>query len=157
MRAPATHVEALRRFAFDTVLTPFNYTLSSDAGYRRDFDELRESARTADAGLMLIKAVARNLWRSPEDATRTTWYEPLEDQPAVDAAVAFALDVDGVTGITTPGDVALLGSVVEAEGRRSGISRDAAAARLEAVPDMAPLFVRVSGRAIPDWLEPLLD
>jgi hypothetical protein len=28
---------------------------------------------------------------------------------------------------------------------------------LEAVPDMAPPFVRVPGREIPDWLAPLVD
>lgn len=156
MRAPATHVEALRRFAFDTVLTPFNLALFKDDEYRRAFDELREAVRAADAALMLIKAVARNLWRSAEAATRTTWYEPLEDRTSVDAAVALALAVDGIAGITTPGDVALLHSVVEAERNRARISREDAVATLERVPDMAPLFVRVAGREIPDWLEPLL-
>lgn len=157
MRAPATHVEALRRFPFDTVLTPFNRRLSQDTAYRHAFDELRAAIREADAGLMLIKALARNLWRSPDVATRSTWYEPLEEQPAVDAAVALALGVDGVTGIATPGDVGLLGRVIEAERRRSALSSEHAARTLDAVPDMAPLFVRVPGRAIPEWLEPLLD
>jgi aryl-alcohol dehydrogenase-like predicted oxidoreductase len=157
MRAPATHVEALRRFPFDTVLTPFNRRLSQDAAYRHAFDELRDVVREADAGLMLIKALARNLWRSPDVATRSTWYEPLEEQPAVDAAVSLALGVDGVTGIATPGDVGLLGRVIEAERRRASLEPDDAARTLDAVPDMAPLFARVPGRAIPDWLEPLLD
>jgi hypothetical protein len=62
-----------------------------------------------------------------------------------------------VTGIATPGDVRLLRSVVEAERRRQAIGREDALAVLRAVPDTAPLFVRVPGRTIPDWLEPLLD
>lgn len=156
MRAPATHLEALRRYPFDTVLTPFNHRLSGDDDYRRAFDELVDAACAADVGLMLIKALARNLWRSSEAATRTTWYEPLEERAAVDAAVAFALAVEGVTGMTTPGDVALLRPTVEAERRRSSLSLEDATKTLENVPDMAPLFVRVPGRAIPDWLEPLL-
>ncbi|MGZ4125982.1 MAG: aldo/keto reductase [Actinomycetota bacterium] len=156
MRAPATHLEALRRFDFATALTPFNRRLSQDADYHRSFEELREAVRAADAGLMLIKAIARNLWRSSGEANRATWYEPLEDQPAIDAAVAYALAVDGVTGITTPGDVGLLHAVVEAERRRSTISVEDAEATLDAVPEMAPLFVRVPGREIPDWLEPLM-
>ena len=156
MRAPATHVEALRRFDFATVLTPFNYRLAQDAEYRRAFDELREAVRAADAGLMLIKTIARNLWRSSEAANRTTWYEPLEDQRAIDAAVAFALALEDVTGITTPGDVGLLASVVSAERRRSATATADAEVVLQAVPDMAPPFVRVPGREIPDWLEPLL-
>jgi aryl-alcohol dehydrogenase-like predicted oxidoreductase len=156
MRAPATHLEALRRFEFATVLTPFNYRLLQEPEYRRAFDELREAVRAADAGLMLIKTIARNLWRSSRAATRATWYEPLEDQAAIDAAVAYALAVDGVTAITTPGDVGLLGAVVEAERRRPGVALEDAEATLAAVPDSAPLFVRVPGREIPDWLEPLL-
>ena len=35
--APATHREALRRFAFDTVLSPWNYVLAGRDGYREDF------------------------------------------------------------------------------------------------------------------------
>jgi aryl-alcohol dehydrogenase-like predicted oxidoreductase len=157
MHAPATHVEALRRFPFDTVISPYNVALADVADYRRDFDALLDAVRTADAGLIVIKALARNLWRSPEAATRTTWYEPLEDRAAVDAAVALALGIEGVTGMATPGDVALLRPVVEAERRRSQIEPRDATTTLHAVPDMAPLFERVPGRAIPDWLEPLLD
>jgi hypothetical protein len=120
-------------------------------------DALAAEIRAQDAGLMVIKAIARNLWRSPGAATRTTWYEPLEEQPAIDAAVAFALGVDGVTGIATPGDVGLLHTVVEAEPRRDVIRLEDAEVALANVPDMAPLFVRVPGREVPDWLDPLLD
>ncbi len=157
MRAPATHTEALRRFAFDTVISPYNMALADVPEYRRDFEALLDAVREADAGLIVIKALARNLWRSPEAATRTTWYEPLEDRAAVDAAVALALRIDGVTAITTPGDVALLRPVVEAERRRSAIAPEDAATTLRAVPDMAPLFARVPGRTVPEWLDPLLD
>jgi aryl-alcohol dehydrogenase-like predicted oxidoreductase len=157
MRAPATHREALRRFDFATVLTPYNHALATEPDYRRDFDALRDATREADAGLMLIKAIARNLWRAPDAATRSTWYEPLEDQAAIDAAVAFALAVDGVTALATPGDVGLLRAVVEAERRRATVRLDDAESTLSGVPDMAPLFVRVPGREIPEWLDPLLD
>jgi aryl-alcohol dehydrogenase-like predicted oxidoreductase len=157
MRAPATHVEALRRFDFATVLAPFNFALSADPGYRRSFDELREAVAAADAGLMIIKSVARNLWRSSAQARLDTWYEPLTEQRAIDAAVAFALDVDGVTGIATPGDVRLLGPVVRAERDRGGMPADEAARVLAGVPDMAPPFVRVPGRSVPEWLEPSID
>jgi aryl-alcohol dehydrogenase-like predicted oxidoreductase len=117
MLAPATHLEALRRFDFDTVLTPYNYRLSLESGYRRDFDALLEAVQAADAALLLIKALARNLWKTGEEPSRTTWYEPLEEAAAVDAAVAFALAIDGAAGIATPGDVGLLGKVLRAERR----------------------------------------
>src|SRR4028118_1271976 len=47
--APATHLEALRRFPFETVLTPWNYVLSTDGDYRRDFEALVEEVRATDA------------------------------------------------------------------------------------------------------------
>ena len=156
MRAPATHLEALLRFPFDTVLTPWNYRLSLDDAYRHDFEALCAATREGDVGLMLIKAIARNLWRSEAEATRETWYEPLEDQAAVDAAVAFALGSDA-TGIATPGDVHLLPSVIAAEARRAAVSAEDIRRTLDAVPDLEPPFVPVPGRAFPDWLEPPVD
>ena len=88
--APATHLEALRRYPFETVLTPWNYILSTDEGYRADYEALIEEIRRQDAGLMIIKTISRRNW--PEgDPTRdqryTTWYEPFDRQEYVDAAV----------------------------------------------------------------------
>jgi predicted aldo/keto reductase-like oxidoreductase len=152
MEAPATHVEALRRFPFDTVLTPFNYRLWIETAYRRDLEALEDEIRTQDAGLMFIKAVARNLWRPEPKHRFDTWYEPLDEQGAIDAAVAFALSRSAVTGLATVGDVRLLPLMIEAERRASRITVDEAAAELANVPDFEPPFVRVAGREIPDWL-----
>ncbi len=49
-RAPATHLEALRRFPFDSVLTPYNYRLAQDESYQRDFDALLEEVTAQDVG-----------------------------------------------------------------------------------------------------------
>src|SRR6266540_3639005 len=156
MSAPATHLEALRRFPFDTVLTPFNYRLWLDADYARDFEALIAEIQAQDAGLMVIKAVARNLWRVDERPRYTTWYEPLDEQWAIDAAVGFALSRQEITGLCTPGDVGLLPMMIEAEGRAGAFPADAAASELARLTDLEPPFVRVEGRVIPDWLEPLL-
>jgi aryl-alcohol dehydrogenase-like predicted oxidoreductase len=156
MQAPAVHLEALRRFPFDTVLTPFNYRLWVEPDYRRDLEALEEEVRAQDAGLMFIKALARNLWRDGEQARYATWYEPLDEQRAIDAAVAFALSRPAATGIATAGDVVLLPMMIEAERRAAGTTPVEAAAELARVPDMEPPFVRVSGREMPDWLEDIL-
>jgi hypothetical protein len=155
MKAPATHLEALRRFPFDTVLTPCNYRLWIEPAYRRDLEALEDEIRAQDAGLMFIKAVARNLWRLGEEHRYDTWYEPLDDQRSVDAAVAFALSRPAATGIATAGDVRLLPLMIEAEHRADQTTPEAAAAELATVPEVEPPFVRVAGREIPDWLEPL--
>ena len=156
MQAPATHLEALRRFPFATVLTPFNYRLSIEPAYLRDFEALIEEVRAQDAGLMLIKTLARNLWRLGEAPRYDTWYEPLDEQGPIDAAVAFALARREATGIATAGDVRLLPMLIEAERRMAATTPKDAAAELAQVPELEPPFVRVPGRAVPDWLEPLL-
>jgi aryl-alcohol dehydrogenase-like predicted oxidoreductase len=157
MGAPATHLEALRRFPFDTVLTPCNYRLWIEPRYRRDLEALEDEVRARDAGLMFIKAIARNLWRTGEEARYATWYEPLEDQRAIDAAVAFALSRRTATGIAMAGDVRLVPLMIEAERRAAEITAEAAAAELARVPELEPPFVRVAGREVPDWLESVVQ
>lgn len=152
MDAPATHLEALRRFPFDTVLTPCNYRLWIEDDFRRDLEALEEEIRAQDAGLMFIKAVARNLWRPEPKHRYDTWYEPLDHQATIDAAVAFALSRPTVSGLATVGDVRLLPLMIDAERRRAQVGVDAAADELANLPEFESPFVRVPGREIPDWL-----
>jgi aryl-alcohol dehydrogenase-like predicted oxidoreductase len=156
MRAPAVHLEALRRFPFDTVLTPFNYRLALEPAYLRDFDALAAETQARDVGLMVIKVAARNLWRPEEEHRYATWYEPLDVQEQIDATVAFALARPEVTGICTAGDVHLLPMFVEAERRRDSITLPQAEAAMARVSELEPPFVRVPGREVPKWLEPLM-
>jgi aryl-alcohol dehydrogenase-like predicted oxidoreductase len=119
--APATHLEALRRYPFDTVLTPWNYVLSTDEGYRRDFEELVEEVQRQDAGLMTIKTISRRNWpegNPVEGQRRATWYEPFEEQEYIDAAVSFVLAREEITGIPMVGDIGLIWTMIEAEKRR---------------------------------------
>jgi aryl-alcohol dehydrogenase-like predicted oxidoreductase len=156
MQAPATHLEGLRRYPFDTILTPCNYRLWIEDAYRRDLEALEDEVRAQDAGLMVIKALARNLWARDAPHRYHTWYEPLDEQGTVDAAVSFALARPTVTGLATAGDVRLLPMMIEAERRRAEDSIEDAEAALATVPDLELPFVRVPGRETPDWLEPLL-
>lgn len=129
--APATHLEALRRFPFDTVLTPLNRTLSRVPGYAEDYAALVEAVRADDVGLMTIKAVARRPW--PDGERRyATWYEPLDEQPLVTAAVSWVLDAHPeVTGIATAGETRLLRQAVLAEQQRHDLVVGEAEATLD--------------------------
>jgi predicted aldo/keto reductase-like oxidoreductase len=123
-QATATHLEALRRFPFATVLTPYNAVLWRDAAFRDAFEALEAEMREQDAGLMTIKTVSRRNWPDVPagaelgDEPFTTWYEPMSDPTQIRAAVSWVLDRPGITGIATPGDVRLLGAVVDAEADR---------------------------------------
>jgi aryl-alcohol dehydrogenase-like predicted oxidoreductase len=137
--APATHLEALRRHPFATVLTPMNVVLHRDAAFRAAYEELADEVARQDAGLMLIKTVARQNWERGQEHRYATWYEPFDDQRSITAAVSWALSLPGVTGLATPGDVGLLGMVVEAE--QSRIDPDEASRVLGAEPAYSSPFL----------------
>jgi aryl-alcohol dehydrogenase-like predicted oxidoreductase len=144
--APRTHLEALSRFPFDTVLTPLNYLLYGNAAYRRDYDALVDEIERQDAGLMIIKAIARGLWREDEAPRYATWYEPFEQQRHIDAAVAFVLSRPEITGLCVAGDTALLSPMIRAAERGRG---DADPRALDGVEDYASPFVAAPGRVGP--------
>lgn len=106
--SPATHLEALRRYDFDAVLTPWNHVLAADPAYRADFLALVDACGEADVALRTIKTVSRRNWPGGgSSGTYSTWYEPWDDLERVTAAVAFCLRQPGVCAIATAGDVRL--------------------------------------------------
>jgi aryl-alcohol dehydrogenase-like predicted oxidoreductase len=117
-QAPATHLEALRRHPFATVLTPLNPVLWRDDSYRADYEALVAEVRTQDVGLMTIKTVSRRNWPEGAAHSHSTWYEPYDDRARITAAVSWVLAHDEVTGIPTAGDVRLLGMLLAAERNR---------------------------------------
>jgi len=122
--APATHLEALRRFPFDTVLTPWNFALSCEEAFSAAFDALVEEIGRQDAGLMTIKTVSRRNWPAGADQRYATWYEPFDHQEHIDAAVAFVLAHPAITSIAMVGDVGLMPMMIAAERRRGGLSAE---------------------------------
>jgi aryl-alcohol dehydrogenase-like predicted oxidoreductase len=142
-QAPATHLEALRRFPFDTVLSPLNWVLGQDRTYLADYQALVAEIRAQDAGLMIIKAASRRNWPEPVEHRYATWYEPFDDQMRIDAAVAWVLSHPEVTGIATPGDVRLLPLVIEAERRLPEANRGEAEAVLARASDYSSPFIDI--------------
>ena len=96
-------VELLRRFPFDSVLFPFNFStyLAGQFG-----PQVVEAAQRAGAGLLALKGMARTKW--PEGTTREdrrwqkAWYEPIEDEPTAELALRFTLSLP-VTAAIPPG------------------------------------------------------
>jgi aryl-alcohol dehydrogenase-like predicted oxidoreductase len=115
MTVPSSHLEALRRYDFDTVMFPVNPRLWADADYRADAEALLAVCARRDVGVMAIKAAARRPW-GDEERFATTWYEPYDQVDAVERGVRFALSVDGVDAFCTPGDVAVLRLALDAAG-----------------------------------------
>jgi predicted aldo/keto reductase-like oxidoreductase len=138
--APATHWEALQRFPFDTVLTPFNYYLYSIPQYREDFDKLAEEAGRQSAALRVIKAIAKGPWEVNQPKNFTTWYEPFSEQKIIDACVHFVLFRQDITGFASAGDMSLFPKIVDAVSRFGEMSVDEVHAILKQVPNYSSPF-----------------
>ncbi len=131
--APATHLEALRRFDFDSVLTPLNRRLWHVPGYADDFTALAAETQSRDVALMTIKMIARRNW--PSERRFATWYEPFEEQRLITASLAWLLNGHpAVTGLATAGETKLLAKVIQGERDRVGLAPEDAAATLDALP-----------------------
>ncbi|HSJ61033.1 MAG TPA: aldo/keto reductase [Jiangellaceae bacterium] len=141
--APATHLEALKRYPFATVLTPLNPVLARDSEYLDAYEALVDEIEYQDAGLMIIKTVAKQNWPDPDVKTYTTWYEPFDQQHQITAAVAWVLEHREVTGIATPSDVRLLSLVINAEQERHTLDSDAAEGVLGAEPVYSSPFINM--------------
>jgi aryl-alcohol dehydrogenase-like predicted oxidoreductase len=137
--AAQTHLEALRRYPFATVLTPLNPVLWRDDTYRAAYRALVDETRRQDAGLMTIKTVSRRNWPQGANHSYTTWYEPYDDQAAITAAVSWVLAHEEVTGIPTAGDVRLLRMLLLAE--RNRISAAEAERQLSGDDDYSSPFI----------------
>jgi aryl-alcohol dehydrogenase-like predicted oxidoreductase len=135
----ATHKRSLERFAFDSVLLPYSYIVMQNRGYAEDFEALMAVCRERTVAVQTIKSIARRPW-SGRPATRTTWYEPMEDQADIDRAVHWVLSRTGIF-LNTVGDIHVLPKVLDAANRFEAALSDAEMSRQIEKLDMVPLFV----------------
>ena len=135
----ATHKRSLERFDFDSVLLPYSYIVMQNRCYADDFEALMALCRERNVVVQTIKSIARRPW-SGRQATRSTWYEPLEDQADIDSAVHWVLSRAGIF-LNTAGDVHVLPKVLDAANRFEAAPSDAEMSRLMEKLDMVPLFV----------------
>jgi aryl-alcohol dehydrogenase-like predicted oxidoreductase len=139
--APSTHLEALRRHPFASVLTPLNPALWQVPGYREDYEALVAEVQRRDVALMTIKTVARRNWPEGSGQSYATWYEPQSEPERIRAAVSWVLAHPELTGLATPGDVRLLKHVLAAEADRMPVAD--AESVLTADPDYSSPFVNM--------------
>jgi aryl-alcohol dehydrogenase-like predicted oxidoreductase len=135
----AMHRRALERFDFDSVLLPYSYVLMQNPHYAADVEALLAVCRERNVAVQTIKSLVRQPWEGGPQ-TRATWYEPLEDQPAIDAAVHWVLGNPQVF-LNTVGDIHVLPRVLESAGRFVARPSDSVMQAMLAEQAMAPLFV----------------
>ena len=135
----AMHRRSLERFAFDSVLLPYNYVMMENPAYAADFEALASICAERGVAMQTIKGITLGPWNERE-RTHRTWYEPLQAQTDIDRAVHWVLGRPGVF-LNTAGDVSLLPRVLAAASRFRTRPDDAEMAAMIEQREMAPLFV----------------
>jgi len=137
----AAHLESLSRFAFDSVLLPYNHTMMASPDYAAEFESLVALCEARGVAVQTIKAIARRRWTAGDDSKRFSWYEPIRDEAALGRAVRWALQRPGFF-LNSSSDATLLPAVLAAAdepgARPSEAEMRADTARL----GVEPLFVR---------------
>lgn len=135
----AMHRRSLLRFDFDSVLLPYNYVVMQDEVYEHDFELLFKLCQERNVAVQTIKSITRGPWATT-DRTRSTWYQPLEDQRAIDLAVHWVIGRLGVF-LNTVGDIHLLPKVLDAAARFERRPTDEEMRTLMEEQHMSTLFV----------------
>jgi aryl-alcohol dehydrogenase-like predicted oxidoreductase len=138
-RVAAMHRRSLERFAFDSVLFPYNFTMMNIAAYAADVEALVKTCRERGVATQTIKSAARRRWQS-DDVRKFSWYEPLREHDALRRAVHFVLSRPGMF-LNSSSDATILRAVLDAASAPAS-----APARADMEADVAryamqPLFI----------------
>ncbi|GIV76384.1 MAG: oxidoreductase [Litorilinea sp.] len=138
LHAPAMHRRSLEHFDFDSVLLPYNYPMMQNTRYAQDFERLFALCQERNVAVQTIKSITRGPWATHE-RTRSTWYQPLEDQADIDVAVHWVIGRPGLF-LNTVGDIHLLPKVLDAASRFERRPSDEEIAAVVNRQHMTPLF-----------------
>ena len=135
----AMHRRSLERFAFDSVLFPYNFTMLGIPQYSSDVEALLKLCNERGVATQTIKSVARRRWQD-DNERKFSWYQPLRDRDAIRRAVHFVLSRAGLF-LNSSSDATIMRSILEAA---SEPATEPARAEMEA--DIAhyamePLFI----------------
>jgi len=133
------HRESLERFAFDSVLFPYNATQLAGEQYARDAEALIALCERRGVAIQTIKAITLGPWQGERPPRPTTWYEPLTQQSDIDVAVRFVLGRPGIF-LNTASDIDLLAKILDAADRGGPAPTADEIDDLIRRREMAPLF-----------------
>ena len=117
---PATILEALKRFDFDTIMFPLNPAAARDAAYREVTTRLLAECEERDIGIQTIKMIARGGWGDGHKECHT-WYDPHREQSDIDASLWWVLS-HAVHTAPSCGEISLLPKVLDAAERFAPLS-----------------------------------
>lgn len=113
VRIPQMHIRSLAEFAYSSVLAPLNFTMLQNSEYRYDFEQLCGACADRDIAVQTIKSIARGRWPEGFDGRRFSWYQPLEDETAINKATRWVL-ANAQVFLNTTSDATKLKTILEA-------------------------------------------
>lgn len=137
-RIPRMHLRSLERFAFDSVLFPYDFALMRNPAYKADVDTLVGVCTERRIALQTIKSVARRRWPEGHEGPRRSWYEPLPPGEELTRAVHFVLGRPGLF-LNSSSDISLLRPILEAASQAPDVDDQALQADFDKL-GIAPLF-----------------
>jgi len=138
-KAPVMHKRSLLRYNFDAVLLPFSYWQMQNQRYASEFNDLLDICRKREVAMQTIKSVARRPWGDRSKTYNTYFYEPLEDQEAIDKAVHWVLSFPDVFLIAA-GDMQILPKVLDAASRFENQPSVAEMDKIASQYEITPIF-----------------
>ena len=133
------HKRSLERFDFDSILMPWNWYAAHHETYGRDFEETVKICAERNVAVQTIKSIARGPWAAGVKPNTTTWYQPLENEEDIRAAVHWVLGRPGIF-LNSVGDVDLLPAVLRAADDLAAPPGDAFMAGLSDRVGLASIF-----------------
>src|SRR5713226_4259262 len=138
-RVAAMHRRSLERFAFDSVLFPYNFTMMGIGSYADDVEELLRLCAQRGVATQTIKSAARRRWQNT-DQRKFSWYEPLRDRDALRRAVFYVMSRAGLF-LNTSSDTTILRDILEAASEAAVLPARAEMEQDVARYQMEPLFI----------------
>lgn len=119
---PPVQNEALSRFDFDTVMFPLNRIHAAKRREWNDYGPLLETAKKKEAGVFVIKSIAKGNWNNPAPPHKyNTWYEPFDNASDIEKSLWYALNQD-ITSAVSSGDMTLLPKIIDAAEKYNPLS-----------------------------------
>jgi predicted aldo/keto reductase-like oxidoreductase len=116
LKAPGMHRQSLERFDFDSVMLAYNYSLMQNPRYASEFNALVDLCQTKQVAFQTFKSVSRCKWEDRPKTHNTYFYQPLEEQVAIDKSVHWALGLPD-SFVITAGDMQILPKMLTAASR----------------------------------------
>jgi predicted aldo/keto reductase-like oxidoreductase len=130
-------LEAMERFAFDSILFPLNYVLYSQGNFG---PQVVKKAQEKGVGRLALKAMAKTHW--PEGAERNykkCWYQPISNPQEAEPALRFTLS-EPITAAIPPGEPALFRMALDLASRFRPFTPEEREKLLQRAEGLTPIF-----------------